>query len=125
MRTTVLLMLLATNKATAMPAPTKPKGLAVEHHAVACVVADRFIRLEACVSPSESLARAQVQFRARPTSPWYAVDMTATGSCLSAVLPKPKRATTSIEYVVFVVDRGLVETYRPEGAPAKSFTPRV
>jgi hypothetical protein len=117
--------------ATPKPAPSrpaavaKPAGLVIEHTALSCVVAERFVKLDACIKPGDTVARAQVQFRALPTSPWYAVDMKAEGPCLSAVLPKPNRAIQTIEYVIYAVDRGLTETYRPEGAPAKAFTPRV
>jgi len=107
------------------PAAAKPVGLVIEHTAASCVVAERFVKLQACIKPAEHVARAQVQFRALPTSPWYAVDMKPEGACLSAVLPKPKRNTAAIEYIVFAVDRSLGESYRPEGAPAKAFKPRV
>jgi hypothetical protein len=107
------------------PTPSRSNALAIRHEALSCVVAERFVEIRACVTPSDEVARAQVQFRALPTSPWYAVEMKPEGPCLTAVLPKPKRTTASMEYVVFALGRGLAESYRPEGAPAKAFTPRV
>src|SRR5690349_7528409 len=74
----------------------QPVGLVIEHTAASCVVAERFIKLQACVTPAENVARAQVQFRALPTSPWYAVEMKREGACLAATLPKPKRTTSAL-----------------------------
>jgi Bacterial SH3 domain len=106
------------------PPPPAP-GVAIDHKAVGCLVAEEYPRLEACFAPSEALGRAQVQFRGSETSPWYAVDMKPDGPCYSAWLPKPKKETSSIDYFVFAIDKQFVETQRPEKAPGEPYTPRV
>ncbi len=88
-------------------------------------MAEEYPRLEACFAPSEALGRAQVQFRASETSPWYAVDMKVDGPCYSAWLPKPRKETTSIDYFVFAIDKQFAESQRPEKAPGEPYQPRV
>jgi hypothetical protein len=107
------------------PAPPATEALSIDHKAVGCIVAEEYPRLEACFAPAATLGRAQIQFRAAGTSPWYAVDMKAEGPCYMAWLPKPKKDTTSIEYFVFAIDKAFAESLRPEKAPGEPFAPRV
>src|SRR5687767_6983643 len=59
------------------PSPTPaPTGVAISHKDVGCVVAGEYPRFEACFTPAASVGRAQVQFRADETGPWYGVAMT-------------------------------------------------
>lgn len=99
--------------------------LVIEHKDVGCLLAGQYAKLEACVGPTESVGRAQVQFRASGTSPWYAVDMVPDGACLATWLPKPKPETASVEYFVWAADKSFAESARPEKAPGAAFTPRV
>jgi hypothetical protein len=109
----------------AAPAAGPSGSLAIEHRSASCLVAEEFPKLEACFSPADSLARAQVLFRASDGSPWFAVDMQREGTCFQALLPKPKRTTKQIQYFVYAVDRAFTESQRPEDAPGRPFTPRV
>ncbi len=111
--------------AQGVPPAVPPPGLAIDHEAVGCIVAEEYPRLEACFAPSESLGRAQIQFRAAETSPWYAVDMKPDGPCYSAWLPKPRKETTSIDYFVLAIDKQFAESERPEKAPGEPYQPRV
>jgi len=60
---------------------------------VGCVVAGEYPKLDACFVPADTLARAEVHFRAADADPWYAVPLSADGPCHSAFLPKPDRDT--------------------------------
>jgi hypothetical protein len=113
--------------AASRPQPAAPTGggVTIDHRAVSCLVAEEFAKIEACVTPADSVARTQVHFRASDASPWYSVDMRADGSCLSAVLPKPKKTTTQVQYFIYSLDRQFAEVSRPEGAPGASFDPKV
>ena len=92
-------------------------GVAIDHKAVSCIVAERFPRMQACFSPTDRLSRARVQFRAGGTPHWYYVDMAREGECFSATLPKPKKQTKQIDYYVEAVDAAFSETRTPEHAP--------
>jgi hypothetical protein len=111
-----------------VPAPAgaaRVGRVAITHKDVGCVLAGRFPRLEACFTPAEAVGRAQVQFRADETGPWYAVDMKTEGGCASAVLPKPTASISSFRYFIEVIDRSFTTVDNPDAAPSESFTPRV
>jgi len=115
-----------TTRSAPAPAASGGSGRAsIEHRQVGCLVAEEFAKVEACITPAESVARTQVHFRASDKSPWYSVDMRSDGKCLSAVLPKPKKTTKQIQYFIYSLDRQFAELSRPEGAPATSFAPKV
>lgn len=97
----------------------------IAHDAVQCVVAGRHPRLQACFTPAEAVARAQVQFRGGEDGPWYSADMTADGACRSALLPKPARGLATVHYFIEAVDRvsGIVRV--PASSPASAFAARV
>jgi hypothetical protein len=120
--------------ASALPKPPAPVAVAasaagaplsIEHRDVGCIVAGHYPKLEACFNPDASVGRGRVLFRAAGSDPWYYVDMGRDGSCYSAVLPKPKPELKGFEYFVDVIDKAFAESHKPEGAPARAFTPRV
>ncbi len=104
-------------------APAAP--LTIAHKDVACVVAGRYPRLEACFAPADAVARARVDFRADEKGLWYAVDMTRDGPCYSALLPKPTEAIGRFQYFVEAIDRSFVTAMSPGQAPGSSYAPRV
>jgi hypothetical protein len=106
--------------AAAPPAPP----LAIEHKALACVVAGRHPQVSACFQPADQVGRARVTFRAAGTDPWFAVDMAGSG-CAAALLPKPKREIPSFQYFVEVIDRSFTARQEPASAPDRSHQPRV
>src|SRR4051812_16004926 len=79
-------------------------GPRVRHDGVGCVLAGVHPRLRACFPPGMETGRAQVQFRAEGSGPWYGVDMKADGACRSAVLPIPRRETAALDYFIEVAD---------------------
>jgi hypothetical protein len=110
-------------------APVAPSvasaGLAIDHKDVSCMVAGENTQLRACFSSPEDVGRAQIHFRALPSSLWYSVELKPDGACHAAWLPRPKKETKQIEYFVFAIDRQFTQTARPESAPGAAFTPRV
>jgi hypothetical protein len=85
------------------PAQTSPR-LVIDPHRVHCVVAGRFPRLEATITPSAQVARAHMLFRSPGFPGWYSVAMTAAGDAFTGVLPRPKKALREIEYYVEAAD---------------------
>ncbi|HEU0105812.1 MAG TPA: SH3 domain-containing protein [Vicinamibacteria bacterium] len=112
---------------TALPPAAAWKGdrPVIAHKDVGCVVAGEFPKLEACFTPTESVGRAQVQFRADEKGPWYYVDMKEEGGCRSALLPKPKKDIATFHYFIEVVDRAFTAVQQPASAPSQSYAPRV
>jgi hypothetical protein len=115
--------------APAAPAPRLPAAtggsLAIDHKEVACIVGDRYPRLDACFQPAGELGNAKVNFRAGDKGPWYAVDLMPEGSCHIAYLPKPLEATREIQYYVAAVDKAFNERQQPETAPDTAYRARV
>lgn len=92
--------------------PAAAQTMRIEHQGVACAVAERFPRLEAGVSPMESVAMARVLFQGT-SSEWYSVAMMAQGGSFVGVLPKPKKGLRSFRYYIEVTDKTLGTTRAP------------
>jgi hypothetical protein len=103
--------------ALAVPATAGAQAPAIQHKAVACIVAEQFPRMEACFDPVADVARARVHFRAHGTGPWYFVDMTPEGACHAGTLPKPRKTTKKVDYYVEVMDRRFADGRTPEHDP--------
>jgi hypothetical protein len=99
--------------------------LQIEHKEVACIVGDRYPRLDACFQPAGTLGNAKVLFRAGDSGPWYAVDLMPEGNCHVAYLPKPLATTTEIQYFVDAVDKSFNPYQQPETAPETAYRARV
>jgi hypothetical protein len=108
----------------AAPAPAAAP-VAIRHDDVACIVAERHPRVEACVTPADRVGRAQIHFRANSEGPWYAVDLKPEGECLRGLLPRPLKTTRAVQYYVDVMDRAFTERRQPERAPEVAYTARV
>jgi uncharacterized protein YgiM (DUF1202 family) len=77
------------------PAPAPPaasKALSIDHKPVACLVADRYPKMEACFDPASRVSKARLHFRAEGTPHWYNVTMQPEGNCYAGVMPKPARS---------------------------------
>ncbi len=88
----------------------------IEHAPVACIVAERFPRLDACFAATE-VARARIMFRPGGGEHWYFVDMVPAEGCHRGILPKPKRELRRIDYYVEVTDRAFATGRTPEYDP--------
>ncbi len=93
------------------------EGVSIDHRPVACLVAGKYPRLNACFAPSSSLARARVYFRpADAASDWYYVEMKSNAPCFQGVLPRPKKQLVGqrVEYYVDAVDRSFAQSRTQE-----------
>jgi hypothetical protein len=95
-----------------------PQGPVIEHGGVGCIVADKHPKIEVNVTPAESVKRARLYFRASGTTAWYFVEMKRGPQLFEAVLPKPAKSTTSIDYYVDAVDGQFREARSAEFQPA-------
>jgi hypothetical protein len=120
----MLLVAAATTPGPAQAAPPR-ESVAIVHQRVDCVMAAQHPIIEACFAPASSVGRAQVQFRALETGPWYYVDMKPEGTCHRALLPKPRKDTREFQYFIHLIDRGFNATDSPAAAPGESHRPRV
>lgn len=81
--------------------------LNIDHQPVGCVVAERFPRLEARLSPADTVAVARVLFHPENAQHWYAVVMKSEGPGFSGVLPKPKKSLKAFRYYIEVTGKAL------------------
>nr|HEU0092885.1 hypothetical protein [Vicinamibacteria bacterium] len=81
--------------------------LSIDHSAVACVVAEKFPRLEARFVPGDAVAKARVFFQTGNAKHWYAVAMKPEGGGFSGVLPKPKKSLNAYRYYIEATDKSL------------------
>jgi hypothetical protein len=84
--------------------PGVAEATTIDHAAVACAAAERFPRLEARLTPAESVGRARVLFRPEGGPHWYAVGMVRAGDVFAAALPKPKKSLRSFRYYLEAAD---------------------
>jgi hypothetical protein len=105
-RTVVAVLVLVASSAHA--------AIDIRHDAVACVVADRYPRLEAALDPAGEVARARLHFRPRDGKHWYSVPLRPDGAQFAAVLPKPKPEVGAIVYYLEATDAALTPTRTPE-----------
>ncbi len=88
----------------ALATPLRAQGPVIDHSAVACMIAERFPRLEARIVEPDAISRARVQFRGEG-GPWYYVDMKRSGGVFDGALPKPKKSLKTIHYYIEATDR--------------------
>lgn len=74
--------------------------LNIDHQPAACVVAEKFPRLDARFAPADNVAAARVLFQADQSQVWYAVSMKAEGPAFSGVLPKPRKSLKAFRYYI-------------------------
>ena len=86
----------------------------IDHQPVACVVAEKFPRLDARIHPGDSVATARILFQAELSPVWYAVSMKAEGPAFVGVLPKPKSSLKSFRYYIEVTDKAFGTARTPE-----------
>ena len=99
------------------PRGVRAEGVAIDHKAVGCVVANKYPRLNACFAPRSGLARARVYFRVVDAPPdWYYVEMASGQPCHAGILPRPKKELVGrrIQYYVDAFDRSFTESRTPE-----------
>jgi hypothetical protein len=81
------------------------QGVAIEHAGVACVVRNKYPRLEARLAPAGDVARARVFFHGDAGAVWYSVDMTSSAAAFQGVLPRPLKETRRVHYYIEALDK--------------------
>ncbi|HKC13926.1 MAG TPA: hypothetical protein VKI41_18015, partial [Vicinamibacteria bacterium] len=69
-----------------------------------CVLADRFPRIEAFVTPTDQVSLARVLFRSKDSEGWYWVRMDREADRFVAVLPKPTKGLKDFRYYIDATD---------------------
>jgi len=95
------------------------QGVSIDHRPVACIVAGKYPRLNACFAPSSALARARVYFRkADAPADWFYVEMKSDAPCFQGVLPRPKQELVGqqVLYYLDAVDRSFTPSRTQEAA---------
>ncbi len=102
----------------ASPVPAPKGGLSIDHAGAKCVVAERFSRLGARVSPPDDAAKVRAYFRAANTPSWYFIEMKGEGDAFAGTLPKPKKSTKQIDYYIEAISTSSAATRTSEFSPA-------
>lgn len=84
--------------------------LTIDHTGVTCMVADRFPRLEASLSPGDEVGRARIHFRPEGGVHWYSVPLAKEGTAFAGVLPKPLSNLKGLDYYMEAVGTSLGTT---------------
>jgi hypothetical protein len=92
-------------------------SITIDHPGAKCVVADRYPRIGARVSPAESAARVRAYFKAAETPSWYFVELSPEGDAFAGTLPKPKKAAHQINYYIEAIGTSLAVTRTSEFSP--------
>jgi hypothetical protein len=94
-------------------------GVAIDHKAIGCIVAEKFPKMNACFSPSSNLARARVYFRAEGGTSWYYVEMKSDAPCMTGILPKPRKEMIDkhVDYYIHATDKSFAEARTLEYDP--------
>lgn len=99
----------------AAPAGVATAGsLQVIPQAINCVVADRFPRIEALLTPPEQVSLARVLFRTKGSEGWYWVRMDREADRFVAVLPKPGNGLKDLRYYIEATDTEFETSRTPE-----------
>jgi hypothetical protein len=100
----------------ALACVTAAEDVTIEHDGLSCVVAEKFVRLEANFKPA-SVGRARAYFRAADTPSWYYVEMRPEASAFYGTLPKPQKTIKRIDYYIEAVATGFQEARTNEFDP--------
>jgi hypothetical protein len=82
-----------------------------------CVVADRFPRIEALLTPAEEVSLARVFFRTKDSEGWYWVRMEREVDRFVALLPKPTKGLKAFRYYFEATDAEFGTIQTPEYVP--------
>lgn len=91
-----------------------PERVAIDHSKVACATVDRFVEIEARLTPQSAVARARVLFRATGGDEWFFVNLTsARDGRFTANLPKPLPQLKTFEYYIDAQTKAFEESRTP------------
>lgn len=87
----------------------------IDHSPVGCATVDRFVEIEARLTPRSAVARARVLFRAAGGGEWYFVNLTsAKDGRFTANLPKPLPQLKAFEYYIDAQTATFEESRTPD-----------
>lgn len=98
------------------PPPAEAVALSIEHAALTCVLDSQYPRIEARITPAESVQRAWVRFKSDEKGGYYAVPLRREGDIHVGVLPRPKWLK-GFEYYVEAVNQNAESSRTPEYSP--------
>jgi hypothetical protein len=102
----------------AIPSPgSQTSAVSISHAAIGCAVVDRFVEIEATLTPPASVARARVMFRGADSEHWYfaplAADRERAGRFVGHI-PKPLDSLKAFEYYLTATDTSFGEARTPD-----------
>ena len=101
--------------AEARPVSQSP-AISINHAPIGCAVVDRFVEIEATLTPPASIAQARVLFRGDNEN-WYFTPLTADKKSAGRFvghIPKPLASLKAFEYYVTATDTAFGETRTPD-----------
>jgi hypothetical protein len=102
----------------ATPAAVATAGsLQIIPRGIDCVIADRFPRIDALLTPPDQVSLARVLFRTKDSEGWYWVRMDHEGDRFVAVLPKPGKGLKDFRYYIEASDTEFETSQTPEYEP--------
>ena len=110
-------MTLASFFLLATPAVAPAASLQITPQGIDCVLADRFPRIEAFLTPADQVSFARVLFRTKDSEGWYWVRMDREVDRFVAVLPKPTKGLKDFRYYVEATDTEFETVQTPEYGP--------
>src|SRR5262249_58085781 len=95
-----------------LPGWLAAQPVTIDHNPVGCMVAGKYPRLSACLSPQSQVKRARVYFRPEDASIFYYVEMKPSAPCFEGILPKPTRKLVGkkVFYYLDAADRSFAES---------------
>lgn len=102
--------------AEAGPVSQSP-AISISHAPIGCAVVDRFVEIEATLTPPASIAQARVLFRGENNENWYFTPLTADKKSAGRFvghIPKPLASLKAFEYYVTATDTAFGETRTPD-----------
>ena len=102
--------------AEARPVSQSP-AISINHAPIGCAVVDRFVEIEATLTPPASIAQARVLFRGENNENWYFTPLTADKKSAGRFvghIPKPLASLKAFEYYVTATDTAFGETRTPD-----------
>lgn len=82
------------------------QSITIEHAPVACATAGKFPKIEARLSPADTVGAARLVFQGR-TAEWYSVSMKSEGAAYAGVLPKPNKDLKTFRYYIEATDKSM------------------
>ena len=97
--------------ALAAPTVLPAQSLTIDHKPVACIVAGRYPRLNACFAPTGEVVKPRVNFRMKTGPASYYTEMKSDMPCHVGFLPRPKKELIGQEIEIWL--EGMDRAFNP------------